>query len=137
MISFLEDHPGGAKAILLYAGREATEEFEMVHPANTLQKHAKHIGTFLSLLPPDNILISSHRQSQGLVDQLSRKIKAEIVTHGCIVEGDVCVSSCTCCLYLLFPMSHRPMICILYRSILASPLHAPSNKHDSNDVLYI
>jgi len=41
--SFLEDHPGGAKAILLYAGREATEEFEMVHPANTLEKHAKHI----------------------------------------------------------------------------------------------
>jgi hypothetical protein len=48
---FLEDHPGGAKAILLYAGREATEEFEMVHPANTLEKHAKHIGTFLPALP--------------------------------------------------------------------------------------
>jgi cytochrome b involved in lipid metabolism len=47
MSSFLEDHPGGAKAILLYAGREATEEFEMVHPANTLEKHAKHIGTYL------------------------------------------------------------------------------------------
>jgi len=45
MSRFLEDHPGGAKAILLYAGREATEEFEMVHPANTLEKHAKHIGT--------------------------------------------------------------------------------------------
>lgn len=25
MFSFLQDHPGGAKAILLYAGREATE----------------------------------------------------------------------------------------------------------------
>jgi cytochrome b involved in lipid metabolism len=48
MIRFLEDHPGGAKAILLYAGREATEEFEMVHPANTLEKHAKHIGESLS-----------------------------------------------------------------------------------------
>lgn len=46
MSRFLEDHPGGAKAILLYAGREATEEFEMVHPANTLEKHAKHIGKF-------------------------------------------------------------------------------------------
>lgn len=29
--SFLEDHPGGAKAILLYAGRDATEEFLMLH----------------------------------------------------------------------------------------------------------
>jgi cytochrome b involved in lipid metabolism len=51
MIRFLEDHPGGAKAILLYAGREATEEFEMVHPANTLEKHAKHIGTSHLLIP--------------------------------------------------------------------------------------
>ena len=63
MISFLEDHPGGAKAILLYAGREATEEFEMVHPANTLQKHAKHIGTFLSFFSrfQTSILTCSHR----------------------------------------------------------------------------
>jgi cytochrome b involved in lipid metabolism len=62
MIRFLEDHPGGAKAILLYAGREATEEFEMVHPANTLEKHAKHIGTSYLLLPcfQGSILISSH-----------------------------------------------------------------------------
>jgi hypothetical protein len=38
---------------MLYAGREATEEFEMVHPANTLEKHAKHIGaSLLSLYIP-------------------------------------------------------------------------------------
>lgn len=29
--SFLPDHPGGEKAILLYAGRDATEEFNMLH----------------------------------------------------------------------------------------------------------
>jgi cytochrome b involved in lipid metabolism len=51
MKRFLEDHPGGAKAILLYAGREATEEFEMVHPANTLEKHAKHIGESSFIFP--------------------------------------------------------------------------------------
>lgn len=28
---FLPDHPGGEKAILLYAGRDATEEFNMLH----------------------------------------------------------------------------------------------------------
>ena len=28
---FLPDHPGGQKAILLYAGRDATEEFNMLH----------------------------------------------------------------------------------------------------------
>ncbi len=29
--AFLPDHPGGEKAILLYAGRDATEEFNMLH----------------------------------------------------------------------------------------------------------
>ena len=31
MTNFLEDHPGGAKALMLYAGRDATEEFNMLH----------------------------------------------------------------------------------------------------------
>ncbi|RSH83425.1 uncharacterized protein EHS24_007109 [Apiotrichum porosum] len=45
--SFLNDHPGGAKAILLYAGRDATEEFEMIHPSDVIQKYAPEcvIGT--------------------------------------------------------------------------------------------
>lgn len=30
-VQFLPDHPGGEKAILLYAGRDATEEFNMLH----------------------------------------------------------------------------------------------------------
>ncbi|TYJ51867.1 hypothetical protein B9479_007540 [Cryptococcus floricola] len=38
--NFLEDHPGGVKAIMLYAGRDATEEFEMIHPANAISKYA-------------------------------------------------------------------------------------------------
>ena len=29
--NFLKDHPGGKKAILIYAGRDATEEFNMLH----------------------------------------------------------------------------------------------------------
>lgn len=29
--AFMPDHPGGEKAILLYAGRDATEEFNMLH----------------------------------------------------------------------------------------------------------
>jgi predicted heme/steroid binding protein len=29
--NFLPDHPGGEKAIMLYAGRDATEEFNMLH----------------------------------------------------------------------------------------------------------
>jgi len=37
--NFLDDHPGGKKAILVYAGRDATEEFEMLHAPNVLKKY--------------------------------------------------------------------------------------------------
>lgn len=30
MTNFLDDHPGGSKAIELYAGRDASEEFNML-----------------------------------------------------------------------------------------------------------
>ncbi|GAA5949272.1 hypothetical protein JCM3765_003355 [Sporobolomyces pararoseus] len=36
--SFLQEHPGGAKAIMLYAGREATEEFGLVHDDSIWKK---------------------------------------------------------------------------------------------------
>jgi len=37
---FLPDHPGGAKAILLYAGKDATEEFNMLHEPTVIEKYA-------------------------------------------------------------------------------------------------
>jgi len=37
---FLPDHPGGKKAILLYAGRDATEEFNMLHKPDVVEKYA-------------------------------------------------------------------------------------------------
>jgi succinate dehydrogenase/fumarate reductase flavoprotein subunit len=37
---FLSDHPGGAKAILLYAGRDATEEFDMLHDRKVISRYA-------------------------------------------------------------------------------------------------
>ncbi|KAH6914229.1 fumarate reductase [Coprinopsis sp. MPI-PUGE-AT-0042] len=38
--SFLSDHPGGEKAILLYAGRDATEEFNMLHDPKVIPRYA-------------------------------------------------------------------------------------------------
>jgi len=38
--SFLSEHPGGKKAILLYAGRDATEEFNMLHKPDVIDKYA-------------------------------------------------------------------------------------------------
>lgn len=44
---FKVDHPGGEKAIMLYAGRDATEEFNMLHDPKVVKKYAPDsiIGT--------------------------------------------------------------------------------------------
>jgi L-lactate dehydrogenase (cytochrome) len=41
------EHPGGQNIILKYAGKDATEEFEPVHPPDTLDKYldkSKYLG---------------------------------------------------------------------------------------------
>jgi flavocytochrome c len=47
LTSFLPDHPGGEKAIILYAGRDATEEFNMLHDPKVIPRYAPDatIGT--------------------------------------------------------------------------------------------
>eukprot|EP01063_Lacrimia_lanifica_P010281 TRINITY_DN169_c1_g1_i1.p2 TRINITY_DN169_c1_g1~~TRINITY_DN169_c1_g1_i1.p2 ORF type:complete len:646 (+),score=358.99 TRINITY_DN169_c1_g1_i1:56-1993(+) len=37
---FLGEHPGGKEAIMLYAGKDATEEYEMMHPQSYIDKYA-------------------------------------------------------------------------------------------------
>ena len=37
--NFLHEHPGGKKAIVMFAGRDATEEFNMLHNANVIEKY--------------------------------------------------------------------------------------------------
>jgi len=39
---FLPDHPGGKKAILIYAGKDATEEFNMLHKPDVVEKYAPY-----------------------------------------------------------------------------------------------
>ncbi len=44
---FLPEHPGGPNVILKYAGRDATEEYEPIHPPDTLDKYldrSRHLG---------------------------------------------------------------------------------------------
>ncbi|KJZ78063.1 hypothetical protein HIM_02700 [Hirsutella minnesotensis 3608] len=44
---FLPEHPGGQKIILKYAGKDATDEFDPIHPPDTLDKYlhsSKHLG---------------------------------------------------------------------------------------------
>merc|ERR1719245_765094 len=44
--SFLSEHPGGELAILTFAGKDASEEFNMIHPPDVIPKYAPdaHIG---------------------------------------------------------------------------------------------
>merc|ERR1719158_1468273 len=37
--TFLKDHPGGELAILTFAGKDATEEFDMIHPPDVIDKY--------------------------------------------------------------------------------------------------
>ncbi|CUM66342.1 uncharacterized protein PRCAT00004005001 [Priceomyces carsonii] len=36
---FIDEHPGGSKVILKYAGKDATKEFDPIHPGDTLTKY--------------------------------------------------------------------------------------------------
>lgn len=40
---FLDDHPGGKMALMTFAGKDATEEFNMVHAPDVIEKYAKHL----------------------------------------------------------------------------------------------
>ena len=47
MTEFLPEHPGGPAIILKYAGKDATREYEPIHPPDTLDKYLdrnKHLG---------------------------------------------------------------------------------------------
>lgn len=47
MTEFLPEHPGGPKIILKYAGKDGTEEYDPIHPPDTLDKFldkSKHLG---------------------------------------------------------------------------------------------
>jgi succinate dehydrogenase/fumarate reductase flavoprotein subunit len=50
---FLTDHPGGKDAIMLFAGKDATEQFDMLHQKSVLDKFGKdlHVGKLLTATP--------------------------------------------------------------------------------------
>mmetsp|Transcript_19543 Transcript_19543/g.67988 ORF Transcript_19543/g.67988 Transcript_19543/m.67988 type:complete len:82 (+) Transcript_19543:83-328(+) len=43
--NFMADHPGGKKAIMLFAGKDATEEFDMLHERKVIKKYGIDAGT--------------------------------------------------------------------------------------------
>mmetsp|Transcript_4836 Transcript_4836/g.13537 ORF Transcript_4836/g.13537 Transcript_4836/m.13537 type:complete len:610 (+) Transcript_4836:55-1884(+) len=41
--SFLDDHPGGKKPIMIFAGRDASAEFNMLHKPDVVEKYAPEV----------------------------------------------------------------------------------------------
>merc|ERR1719191_1177322 len=41
--NFLSAHPGGELAILTFGGKDATEEFNMIHPPDVIPKYAPDV----------------------------------------------------------------------------------------------
>ncbi|WWD03261.1 hypothetical protein V865_001312 [Kwoniella europaea PYCC6329] len=60
---FLDEHPGGAEIILRYAGMDATEEYEPIHPPDAIIDNldpSKHLGPLIpSTLPPPPVSASA------------------------------------------------------------------------------
>ncbi|KAH8830211.1 glyoxylate dehydrogenase [Flagelloscypha sp. PMI_526] len=50
--SFLDDHPGGSKILLKYAGKDATKDYDPIHPENALDILPK--GAFLGRIDPSS-----------------------------------------------------------------------------------
>ncbi|CAE7154453.1 NIAA [Symbiodinium pilosum] len=42
---FLSEHPGGKKSIMMFAGKDATEEFDMLHDRKVIKKYGLDEGT--------------------------------------------------------------------------------------------
>ncbi|GFZ46812.1 Cytochrome b2, mitochondrial [Saitozyma sp. JCM 24511] len=50
MTDFLDEHPGGAEIILKYAGMDATEEYDPIHPPDAITDNldpSKHLGPLI------------------------------------------------------------------------------------------
>jgi len=55
LTSFLDDHPGGAGAIMNFAGRDATEEFAMLHDDEVIPKYAP--GTVIGRVKGEEVTL--------------------------------------------------------------------------------
>ncbi|CAI6342399.1 unnamed protein product [Periconia digitata] len=81
---FLPSHPGGAEAILKYAGRDATQIYNELHAPGMLEEalaHDKFIGDILpsSDVPPKATIEEASAAENSLQPQIQTPIKAEAV----------------------------------------------------------
>merc|ERR1719491_1533284 len=74
--SFLSEHPGGELAILTFAGKDATEEFNMIHPPDVIGKYAPDaiigvVGTAAQVAPVGGGAVAAAPASKDKGDLLA------------------------------------------------------------------
>ncbi|GAB1311446.1 hypothetical protein MFIFM68171_01656 [Madurella fahalii] len=70
---FLPEHPGGSRIILQLAGRDATAEFDPIHPPGTLEENLKPEAK-LGTVDPESLkklqrLSAAHAKAAGMSDE--------------------------------------------------------------------
>ncbi|QSS59199.1 hypothetical protein I7I51_08632, partial [Histoplasma capsulatum] len=70
---FLQKHPGGAQIILQLAGKDATDEFDPIHPSGTLEDNLKP-EAFLGTINPDTLSkATSHAEPESKIELTPNK----------------------------------------------------------------
>ncbi|KAI5982494.1 glyoxylate dehydrogenase [Pisolithus albus] len=69
---FLPEHPGGSRIILKYAGKDATEAYDPIHPPDAITTHLpkhKHLGPVdpKTVVKVDKVLSEEEKKRQALV----------------------------------------------------------------------
>merc|ERR1719454_1324895 len=77
---FLKDHPGGELAILTFAGKDATEEFDMIHPPDVIEKYLP-ASSVLGMVGAAGASPAAPAASGGADAPLLSKKKREPKTH--------------------------------------------------------
>jgi L-lactate dehydrogenase (cytochrome) len=75
--NFIDSHPGGSAVILKYAGQDATDAFEPIHPSDTLQKYLtpnQNMGLVTGPSPPDQ-----EKKSVAVIAKEKRVLLSSII----------------------------------------------------------
>ena len=68
---FLPSHPGGSKIILQLAGRDATEEYDPIHPPGLLEENLKPEANLGTVDPDSMAKLEEERQAKALAKKSS------------------------------------------------------------------
>merc|ERR1719386_85431 len=106
---FLKDHPGGELAILTFAGKDATEEFDMIHPPDVIDKYLPK-EKVLGMVGAAGASPSAPAASGGADAPLLAKKKREPKIHDGEGQFTGYVGACIYCLFAVL----KEVVCTIF-----------------------